>query len=264
VLAREIARAARSHGGLLLFTDYDATLRPGVRARRNAGLPLLVRGALVALATASDTRVVISSDEDAGDLEAQINVPGVVYAGCRGLQIRGAGMAFCHPVAARVRARLPLLARQLSESLASLRGVEVEIKELGVAVHVRRADPAAVPVVVAQAEELIRTSGREFRLWESEATVHLYPDLEWRRGSSALWIMEQWVHDRRGRPVVVYFGSDDADEDAYLALRRHGYAVHVGRLRGDSAASHWMVDQAAAVDLLARIAFCWTVESPER
>lgn len=33
----------------------------------------------------------------------------------------------------------------------------------------------------------------------------------------------------------------------------------IGRLPGDSAASHWVADRAAAVDLLGRIAFAWSV-----
>ncbi|MDO8479799.1 MAG: trehalose-phosphatase [Candidatus Rokubacteria bacterium] len=258
-LAREIAREARSRGGLLLFTDYDGMLCPSVRDRRSVGLPLLVRGALVALATTPATRVVIISGEDACDLETRINVPGVIYAGCRGLQIQGAGIAFYHPAAARLREMLPLLAQELSECLAPLPGVEVEIKELGVTVHTRRVDPSAVPVIIAQAEELRRKSASEFKVCQSESTVDLFPDLDWRKGSSALWILEQWVREGRGQPVVVYLGDDDADEDAYLALREHGYAVHVGRLA--AATPYWVVDRAAAIDLLAQIAFAWSVHS---
>ena len=58
-------------------------------------------------------------------------------------------MTFCHPVAARLRPALPVLAQELSQCLGSLPGVEVEIKELGVTVHARRADPSAVSVIVA-------------------------------------------------------------------------------------------------------------------
>lgn len=262
-LAQEITREARMRGGLFLFTDYESTLRPGTPDRRSAGLPLLVRGALVALATAPDTRVVISSAEDVSDLEAHVNVPGVVYAGCRGLQIRGAGMTFCHPVAAQVRARLPLLARELSESLEPLPGIEVELKELGVVVHVHRVDPAAVPVIVAQVEELRRMFGGAFRVWQSESTVDLVPDVERRKDATARWVLEQWMREDRGEPVVVHVGGYDTDDNAGLALRRRGYAVHVGRLLGESAASHWVINQSAAIDLLARIAFLWSARSTD-
>lgn len=263
-LARAIAREARSRGGLLVFADCDAVFGPGTSKARHAKLPLLVRGALVALATAPDTRVVVSSPDDARDLESYVNVPGVVYAGCRGLQIRGGGVTFSHPVAARCRERLPLLARELSESLAPVPGIEVEIKEFGVGIHVRRVDPEAIPVVVAQAEELTRTWGRDFRVWPSESTVDLFPDVEWRTSSSVLWILGRWMCEGHGCPVVVYLGRGAADEDTYGALRRYGYTVRVGPPAGGSASSHWVADRPAATDLLGRIAFAWSIQAQDR
>ena len=263
-MAREIAQDARSRGGLLVFADFERMLCLGATNGRGAGLPLLVRGALVALASTPDTGVVINSGQDVCDLETHVNVPGLIYAGCRGLQIRGAGMTFCHPAAARLRRMLPALAQELSQCLVSLPGVEVEIKELGVTVHARRADPSAVGVIVAQAEALRRTSAGDFRVWPSESTVDLFPDVEWRRGSSALWILVQWAHEGRGQPAVVYLGHDHTDEDAYRALRGHGYAVHVGPPTTESAASCWVADQAAAFDLLAQIAFAWSLRPAGR
>ena len=40
-----------------------------------------MRGALVALTTAPDARVVMISSEEAGHLDARLRLPGVVYAG---------------------------------------------------------------------------------------------------------------------------------------------------------------------------------------
>jgi trehalose 6-phosphate phosphatase len=246
-------------GGLLIFADFERTLCLGASNGRGAGLPLLVRGALVALASTPATGVVINSAKEVCDLETHVGVPGLIYAGCRGLQIRGAGMTFCHPAAARLRRVLPGLAQALSRCLVSLPGVEVEIKELGITVHARRGDPAAVAVIVAQAEALRRTSAGDFRVWPSESTVDLFPDVEWRRGFSALWILVQWAHEGRGQPAVVYLGHDCTDEDAYRALPEQGYAVHVGPPVTGSAASCWLADQAAAFDLLAQIALAWSV-----
>jgi len=253
-LAREIVHDARARGGLLIFADFERTLCMRASNGRGAGLPLLVRGALVALASTPATGVAINSAQEVCDLETHVGVPGLIYAGCRGLQIRGPGMNFCHPVAAQSRWMLPLLAQELSQSLASLPGVEVKIKELGVTVHVRRADPSVVAVIVDQAEAVSRTSSARFRVWFSGSTVDVLPDVEWRSGSSALWILVQWAHEGRGQPAVVYLGADHTDEDAYWALREQGYAVHVGPPATESAASCWVADQAAAFDLLAQIA----------
>src|SRR5262245_31799296 len=80
-LAGEIVLQARSRGGLVLFADYEGTLCLGTRNSPGGELPLLVRGALVALAATPSTRVVIMSEREARDLEARVNVPGVIYVG---------------------------------------------------------------------------------------------------------------------------------------------------------------------------------------
>ena len=257
-LAQLIVQEARARGGLLLFADHEGTLCSSVPDRRVAPLSLLARGALVALAATPSTRVAIVSGHDACDLEAQLNVPGVIYAGCRGLQIRGAGITFCHPVAVRMRETLPLLAQKLSDCFAPLSGVEVEIKELGVTVHVRRADPSPLAAIVAQAEQLRGTCAAEFRVWRSEVAVDLFPDVGCPLSFMARWILDQSACDGQAQPTVVYLGDDDAEEDAHLALRKQGYAVHVGQRTGMSAGSYWVVDRSAAIDLLAQIAFAWS------
>src|SRR5215468_3928150 len=76
-LAEEIAREGQTQGSLLIVLDYEATL--GSPNGSALDLPLLVRGALVALATAPDACVVIVSAGEAGHLETRIKVPGVVY-----------------------------------------------------------------------------------------------------------------------------------------------------------------------------------------
>lgn len=264
-LARQIVQEARERGGLLLFADYEDTLCSSVPDRRRvAPLSLLARGALVALAATPSTRVVIVSGLDVCDLEAQLNVPGVIYAGCRGLQIRGAGITFCHPVAAGMKGMLPLLAQKLSDGLAPLSGVEVEIKELGVTVHVLRADPSPLAAIIAQVELLRRTCAAEFRVWRSESAVDLFPNVGCTLSFSTRWIWEQSACEGQGEPTVVYLGDDDAEEDAYLALHEYGYAVHVGQRSGRSAASYWLVDRAAAIDLLAQIAFSWSLHPSGR
>src|SRR5215469_6957540 len=78
-LAEEIAREGQAQGSLLIALDYEATLGP--RNGSAPDLPLLVRGALVALATSPDACVVIVSAGEASQLETRIKVPGIVYVG---------------------------------------------------------------------------------------------------------------------------------------------------------------------------------------
>jgi len=153
-LAEEIAREGQLEGSLLIVLDYEAILGGSA-----LDVPLLVRGALVALATASDACVVIVSAGEASHLETRIKVPGVVYVGAS-----------------------PNLER-----------------------------------IVAQRR--------------SEAREH---------------------------PIVVLLGAGES----FAKVGKVRYAVHVGRPRGEPAASHWVFDRASAVELLARLAFAWSAPTP--
>ena len=153
-LAEEIAREGQLEGSLLIVLDYEAILGGSA-----LDVPLLVRGALVALATASDACVAIVSAGEASHLETRIKVPGVVYVGAS-----------------------PNLER-----------------------------------IVAQRR--------------SEAREH---------------------------PIVVLLGGGES----FAKVGKVRYAVHVGRPRGEPAASHWVFDRASAVELLARLAFAWSAPTP--
>jgi hypothetical protein len=77
-------------------------------------------------------------------------------------------------------------------------------------------------------------------------------------------LLARAVEETRSEPTVVYLGGDPADEDAYRAVGARGFAVHVGRPCAESRAAAWMFDRGAAIDLLAQIAFAWSVRSPAR
>lgn len=103
-VASKIIGEAAARGGLLLFVDHEALRCATGPGRPRSRLSLLARGALVALAAKPATRVVVVSAADATDLEIDVNVPGIFYAGRCGLEIRGAGMSGRHSMTGEFRA----------------------------------------------------------------------------------------------------------------------------------------------------------------
>src|SRR5262252_5378720 len=77
-------------------------------------------------------------------------------------------------------------------------------------------------------------------------------------GPSLEWVVDQQSREARGRSVVVCLGAGES----FAKLGKVHYAVHVGRPRGEPAASHWVFDRASAVELLARLAFAWSAPAP--
>lgn len=258
-LARDIVGEARERAGGLMLIAHYGMLAVGGSERRGAGLPLLVRGALVALAAAPDTRVVVRASRSVSALAAQVNVPGLVYAGAGGLAIQGAGVGFRHPEAVAAVDRLTAFAARFAEQGA---GADVEVDDLGAMVRVRPAGAAEAAAVAARVGAL--AVEERLAVLPADRDLVVVPDVAWRRGDLVRVLLARAVEETQSEPTVVYLGGDAADEDAYRAVSGRGFAVHVGRPCGESRAGAWMFDRGAAIDLLAQIAFAWSVRSPAR
>jgi hypothetical protein len=147
------------------------------------------------------------------------------------------------------------LAQQLIGRLARLASIEVEIKELGLTVHLRHADPAVMPAILDEVEALNLTSARKYRIWSTESTIDLFPNVDWPEHSTGFWPLDDWIRADPDRPVIVYIGDVEVP---YGAFHTYGYAVDIGPRRNAHAAYHSVVDHAAAVELLSRIAYAWS------
>jgi len=259
-VARSIVQEARAHGGLVLLADYEDVLRVSGPDSRHT-LPLLVRGALVALATSPSTLVVAMSNLDARDLEIRINVPGVVYAGCQGLEIRGAGMSFSHPLMSQIRVAWPPLRAELLRRIGSASGVDIEMTQIGGTIRAHGSDPRGPAALAVLAEDCVRPVSDVFHVRPSESGVEVLPRTSWRKASAARWVLEQWLMESPNRPAVVYLGDDDADEDIRAAMRERISVVRIRRASGEEPGHYRVADRAAATDVLAQIAFAWGVHS---
>src|SRR5215470_18016541 len=112
-LAEEIAREGQAQGRLLMVLDYEATLGP--RNGSAPDLPLLVRGALVALATFPDACVVIVSAGEASQTRDPRQDPGRSLCGLG--PERGVDRRTAQPRGTRAGGRrLPGCRRELREA----------------------------------------------------------------------------------------------------------------------------------------------------
>lgn len=80
-----------SDGTRLLLADDDGALTRIVDDPRDAWLAKRVRDDLGTLAGMDGVHVAVLSGGSVDDLQARIGVPGLIYAGCHGLEVEGAG-----------------------------------------------------------------------------------------------------------------------------------------------------------------------------
>src|SRR4029453_6081869 len=103
-LAAEVRDAARSHGALLILSDFDGTLAPIAPSPADARLAPPVRKVLARPAGPPAPR-------------GRAELPNAILAGFHGLVIEGPGLEFVHLQAAECRQMLAGLATELVEPL---------------------------------------------------------------------------------------------------------------------------------------------------
>ncbi|MBI4591019.1 MAG: trehalose-phosphatase [Candidatus Rokubacteria bacterium] len=250
----ELAEGLATGVSFLLLTDYDGTLTPLVGNPAEARLSREVRDDLRVLAQSPHVRVGILSGRDLRDLRARVGIPNVVYAGCHGLEVEGAGISFRHPEAEARRPAVRALARALRVRSASIPGMRVEAKELSVAVHYRTVSPQAINRLEREVAQAIRERWDCFTILRGKKVIEILPRVPWNKGECALWIRDQVLAEAHSAVRALYVGDDRTDELVFEALAGKAITVKVGSGRSPSAAAFRLSDVSDVHRLLSALA----------
>ena len=223
---RQLDQAAR----VLLLLDYDGTLTPIAPRPELATLPPETRQAVSRLHRRERYTVGLVSGRGLDDLMAMVDLPGLIYAGNHGLEIRGPELDFIHPAAAQWRPELDKLLNALRENLAGYAGVLVEGKGLTLSVHYRLTPPELRPQLQAAFEETVAAAQQagQVRITRGKEVLEVRPAVDWDKGQAILRI----AADFPPGTLPIFFGDDLTDEDGFAAVHQlNGLAVLVGPAR---------------------------------
>lgn len=225
--AAEAIRAGSSTRHLVLLSDFDGTLCEFQIDPESVRLPDARRALLESIGGSGNATVAIVSGRRLDDVRAraELGMP-AYYAGLHGLEIAGPDDAFRHPDIEATVAHVQELVTSLSETVARLKGVFVENKELSLVVHYRDASPSDA----ARATELVSSIVQphlergDLRLMQGAGMLEFLPGIPWHKGSAVDWILER-VSKHHADPWPVYVGDDVTDQDAFSAVRGRGLSI---------------------------------------
>lgn len=207
-----------------VFFDFDGTLSDIVEDP-DAAVP--APGAAEALQQlAAQCPVAVLSGRDLADVSQRVGLPGIWYAGSHGFELTAPdGTHHQNDAAAQAIPILEQAAAELRDQLGSIPGVVVEHKRFGVAVHYRNAARDRIGEVSAA----VRAAGRrdELRVTTGREVIELRPDVDWDKGKTLRWVIDQMQRDGSGTLVPIYLGDDITDEDAFDAVRSDGIPILV-------------------------------------
>jgi len=244
-------QAARRQGRtLLLMFDYDGTLTPIVEHPDLAVLAPEVRGVLRGLAEQPGVRIAILSGRSLEDLKRLVQVPGIDYAGCGGLELQLGGVVTQHPQAAKARALLSEVRCRLEQRVSPFAGAWIEVKPLGLTVHFREVAEDRVEALRASLREALKPGADALRVLPGPAALEIFPEVGWSKGTAVRMMVQ---HAGQGALAPCYFGDHANDASAFEAVAAlGGMAVGIGE-SAPASARFRLTDSHAVHDLLASL-----------
>lgn len=246
----DIVRRLRARR-LAAFFDYDGTLVPIVARPEDAVLPKPMRLALARLSTLTAVTAIVSG-RALQDLKRRVGLPGLVYAGCHGFEIEGAGDGRIerhegHGFDQVVRRA----AAALTAATADIPGSVIEDKVYCVATHYRGVAADQIDAL-KQKVDAVAASFPDLRRTYGKKVIELRPDIPWDKGRAVRWILESL--GLTGTDVLpVYFGDDKTDDDAFRALTGVGIGIFVSSTPEPTVADYRLRSTAEVQIVLERI-----------
>lgn len=212
---------------LLLFVDYDSVLIPATAKGHSVALSEVDKEFFRALSEKNTLSLVFTSNRAMVDLKRLIGFSGLYLIANNGLEISGPDMNVVHGEAKKLRPILEPLVAELSEKIKKLPGVVLENRYYSLSLNIAGARASVQRNTRLLMEQAWTSVMDHFSLHENRYELVLRPRVGWGKNRALMFIWNKFASPRR-RPLVMYLGADDLDEDVFTMMGKEGMGIVVG------------------------------------
>ena len=212
---------------LFVLTDLDGTLV----SAGSAALPKLKakeKKILESLIQAPATHVGIVSERPAGDVSKTIQVHGVHYTGNLGLEYAVPKGAFIELDGTAALKDFEEFTAELKKLASRTKGATVSGLGLALGVDWSKAAAATRKTFSEKLRDLEARHEQYLRVIHGKQATEYLPNTGYDKGTAAVAILRR-VGFNLKNDLVLYFGDDTTNEDAFAAIAEFGIGLRVGR-----------------------------------
>ncbi|HLG43745.1 MAG TPA: trehalose-phosphatase [Nitrospirales bacterium] len=220
----DLAPRLRAAPTVCVLSDFDGTLTPLVDHPENSELPGATRRALEGLSKYPRVALGVVSGRCLEDLLPRVKVEGLWYVGNHGYEVRSPGGEVTRSYELADVRYIDKVRDELGQRTATIPGVALEHKGPILAVHYRLVKPSRVREVEQAFCKVL--DGHSQRLMMARGNMVLEARLRssCNKGTAVRLIRRRLA----SRTLVLYFGDDLTDRDAFRELQHAGVSVQVG------------------------------------
>ena len=227
--------------------DFDGTIADIVNHYNNVCFTSATRADLQALN--QEYFISILSGRSLDDIQNIISLPNLTYAGNHGLEIQFTpNSSWEHPNVPKHQ--LKEIKDELNALLNKTQGVEIEDKNLSLAVHFREAKFENVDWIKHTTVKIVK-SHQKLQAFAGKKVINIFPSIHWDKGKALTKIIQ--YHKLNGC-MPIYFGDDSNDEAAFAVVNaQQGISVHVGGTGIKTIANYYIENPKTVRELIKNI-----------